>query len=63
MDWPERILTVAEVSKILRIGEKTVRDLLRDGTLPGIKVGKAWRIPEEDFKKYIRGEWKPPEDS
>ena len=63
MDWPERILTVAEVSKILRIGEKTVRDLLRDNALPGIKVGKAWRIPEEDLEKYIRGKWKPQKDS
>ena len=59
MVWDEKILTVAEVSEILRIGEKTIRDLLRAGELPGVKIGKAWRIPEDALKKYIRGEWKP----
>ena len=61
MAWEVKMLTVAEVSEILRIGEKTIRDLLRDGALPGVKIGKAWRIPEDDLKNYIRGDWKPEE--
>lgn len=59
MGWTEKLLTVKEVAEILRIAEKTVRELLKEGSLPGIKVGKTWRIPEDDLKKYIRGEWRP----
>ncbi|MBE3575925.1 MAG: helix-turn-helix domain-containing protein [Firmicutes bacterium] len=33
----------------------TVRRLLRQGVLPGRKVGKEWRIRKPDLDAYLRG--------
>jgi excisionase family DNA binding protein len=38
--------TVSETAEILRIHPKTVQHYLRLGKLPGIKLGKAWRVPK-----------------
>ena len=54
MKWDEKVLTVDEVSQILRVLPKTVRSLLKEGKLPGIKVGRVWRIPEQALRAYLR---------
>ena len=41
------ILTVGDLSKLLQLHEDTVRRLLRDGQLPGRKIGKSWRVERE----------------
>jgi excisionase family DNA binding protein len=48
-------LTPQEVADKLRINERTVRRLLREGELPGgIRVGKkTWRISAIALKAYI----------
>jgi excisionase family DNA binding protein len=38
------LLTVGEVASLLRISEHTVRRLLATGELPGVRVGRQWRI-------------------
>lgn len=50
-------LTPQEVATKLRINERTVRRLLREGELPGgIRVGKkTWRISAVALKAYIEG--------
>ena len=42
----EKMLTVAEVAGILRVSVRTVYNLLEAGTLRGVRVGRAWRVPE-----------------
>jgi excisionase family DNA binding protein len=42
----ERLLTVQEVARILGCSQQYVRQLLRQGRLPGQKVGRDWVIPE-----------------
>lgn len=49
-----QVYTVAEVAKILRVSEATVRTLLESGELKGFKVGNQWRINEEDLNAYRR---------
>ena len=39
-------LNVNETAEILRIHPKTVQRYLRLGKLPGVKLGKAWRVPK-----------------
>ena len=56
VEWKERILTADEVAVILRVLPKTVRSLLRAGKLPGVKVGRVWRIREEALTRYLQGE-------
>ncbi|PKM81224.1 MAG: excisionase [Firmicutes bacterium HGW-Firmicutes-14] len=43
----ERLLTVDEVAEILRTTPNTIYRWLRAGKLPGVKIGKEWRIKKE----------------
>lgn len=46
-DYPN-MLGVPEVAQLLGIEPNTLYIWLRNGKLPGIKVGKSWRILKED---------------
>ena len=48
------IYTVEEVADLLKIKPETVRIMLRDNELNGFKAGRAWRVTEDDLKKYIQ---------
>ncbi|MBA7491457.1 hypothetical protein ES702_02003 [subsurface metagenome] len=46
-------LTSSEVRKILKISKPTLYKLLAKGDLHGIKVGRDWRIPEENLEEFL----------
>jgi len=51
----EKMLTIEEVSKRLRVSRNTVTQLIRDGKIQNvIKVGNQYRIPESSFNEYLR---------
>lgn len=50
------IYTVEEVADLLKIKPETVRVMLRDKEINGFKAGKAWRVTEDDLKKYIQNQ-------
>ncbi|MDY3908833.1 MAG: helix-turn-helix domain-containing protein [Eubacterium sp.] len=47
------ILVPEEICEILRIGHNEVYKLLKNGDIPGYKVGKTWRIPKQNVINYI----------
>lgn len=47
-------LTPEEVAAELRVSPSVVRRLLRHGDLPSLRVGRAWRVDEEDLRRWIR---------
>ena len=47
------MLTPKEIAKELKVKEQTVMKWLREGTLKGVKLGKLWRIKEEELQKFI----------
>jgi excisionase family DNA binding protein len=49
----EKLLTVAEVAGILRVSVRTVYNLLEAGALRGVRVGRAWRVPESALEEFI----------
>ncbi len=49
-----RILTIDEASELLSLSPQVVRDYLRRGKLPGGKIGRHWRIVEEDLLQFVR---------
>ncbi|TYP58549.1 MEDS domain-containing protein [Thermosediminibacter litoriperuensis] len=49
----EELLTVEEVAKILRTTTNTIYRWLRAGKLPGIKLGKEWRIRKETLASKL----------
>ncbi len=48
-------LTVEEVAIVLRVSVQAVRRLLRKGEIPGIRVGKFWRVPRSALEAFLSG--------
>jgi excisionase family DNA binding protein len=48
-----RFLTVAEVAGMLRVSTMTVYRLIKGGQLPAARVGKSYRVSEEDVDRYL----------
>jgi len=49
------LLTCEEVALYLRLHVRTVGRLLKQGTLPGVKVGRQWRLRRADLDAYLQG--------
>lgn len=49
----EKLLSVAEVAKILKITSQSVRLLIRNGLLDATAVGKQWVTSKEKLEEYI----------
>lgn len=48
-----RFLTVTEVAGVLRVSNMTVYRLINAGQLPAVRVGKSYRLREDDVDKYL----------
>jgi excisionase family DNA binding protein len=48
-----KLLTVNEVAKILRVSNMTVYRLVKNKQIPAIRVGKNYRIKEIDVDQYL----------
>jgi excisionase family DNA binding protein len=48
-----RFLTAAEVASLLRVSTMTVYRLLKAGELPSVRVGKSYRVREDDVDAYL----------
>lgn len=48
-----RFLTVAEVADIMRVSTMTVYRLIKAGDLRAVRVGKSYRLPEDDVDRYL----------
>lgn len=46
-------LTVAEVAGLLRVSTMTVYRLINARQLPAVRVGKSYRIAEDDVDRYL----------
>lgn len=47
------VVTVKELSKILRIGINGAYDLVRTGAIQSIRVGRQYRIPRQAILDYL----------
>ena len=50
------IMTIKELSEYLKLKEKTAYKLVADGTIPGFKVGGAWRFRKTEIDKWTTEE-------
>lgn len=49
----QKVYTVQEVAEILKVSAYTVQEKLRKGIMPGVKVGKFWRVTESQLKQFL----------
>ena len=52
-----RFATVAEVARRLRVSNMTVYRLVKAGQLPAVRVGRGYRIREEDVLTYLESRY------
>jgi len=50
-----QILTVPQAAARLQVSERTIYEWLREGKLPGRKIGKVWRLSAEVLNDFMRG--------
>lgn len=55
MSVPEGMVTVAEAAKILNRSIEQVRRYLREGKLPGQRIGQQWFIPKDALSSWQDG--------
>ena len=48
-----RFLTPAEVADLLRVSSMTVYRLIKSGELRAARIGKSYRISEDDVDAYL----------
>jgi excisionase family DNA binding protein len=49
----DEILTLPEVTQLLKVAEKTVYTMAQKGQLPAFKVGGQWRFRRADLDAWI----------
>lgn len=47
------LMTVEELEQYLRLTRKTIYKLLKQGSIPAIKIGKKWRFDKEAIDKWL----------
>jgi excisionase family DNA binding protein len=51
-----KVLTVRELAEMLRIGRRQAYELLRDGKVKGVRIGRTWRVSREAVEEFLNGE-------
>ena len=51
-----RLLTVGEVATVMRVSRMTVYRLIRRGQLKAIRVGRNYRVREDDLSEYLEAQ-------
>ena len=52
-----RYVTVAEVAGLLRVSNMTIYRLVQSGQLPAVRVGRSYRIREEDVDSFLGNQY------
>jgi len=50
------IMTTKEVAEYLKLTKVTVYKYVKEGTIPGTKIGSRWRFLKEKIDDFLRNE-------
>ena len=53
LDLSGSFLTVGEVARHLRVSNMTVYRLVKSGQLSAVRIGRGYRIREDDVHRYL----------
>ena len=51
-----RLYSLEELSQLIGVTHRTVWNYVKAGKIKATKIGGAWKVTEENFKKFINGE-------
>lgn len=49
----ENLLTINEIIEILKVSKLTIYRYIKAGKLPAYKVGRDYRVRQDDFDKFL----------
>lgn len=49
-----KLLTVNEVAKLLRVSNMTIYRLVKSGSMNAVRVGHSYRIDKSDIERYLK---------
>lgn len=49
----DELFTLQELAEYLKIAEKTLYGYAQKGTIPGIRIGSAWRFRRTDIENWL----------
>jgi len=50
---PIKFYTIREVADALRVSQKSIRRKIESGEMKAHKLGRLWRISEQDLRAYL----------
>ena len=56
MDIGREWLSVADICDYMGVSTFVVTRMLRGGDLPGVKMGREWRVNRLDFEEWINAQ-------
>ena len=51
-----KLYSVSELTTILKLHPKTILRFIKEGKIPATKIGRSWRVSEENLKRYCHDE-------
>ena len=51
-----KLYSISDLAKILNLHPKTILRFIHDGKIKARKIGRSWRVSEENLKLYCHGE-------
>jgi excisionase family DNA binding protein len=59
METRHEFLRVPEVAKELRIARSRAYDLVADGTIPAVRIGRSVRVSRRELERWLEGQHYP----
>ena len=56
VDIDAQWLSVADICQYMGVSTFVVTRMLREGDLPGVKMGREWRVARIDFEDWLNAE-------
>ena len=56
MDTQREYLKVPEVAKELRIARSRAYELVANGTIPAVKIGRSVRVSREELDRWLKNQ-------
>ena len=50
---PELLLTFHELTTVLKLSERTIATLVKNGEIPSVKIGRSRRFPAKAIEEWI----------
>ncbi len=54
MDTKHEYLKVPEVAQVLRIARSRAYEMVADGTIPAVKIGRSVRVPRKELERWLK---------